>query len=670
MGRVSQVKVCMWILLAAFAAWGDDPQKGSGPTSLKDLSLEELSSIEVTTPSKEPVKAFQTPAAIYVLTGDEIRRSGATTIPAALRLVPGVEVARIDASRWSVGIRGFGSRLTRSVLVMIDERTVYTPLFAGTYWEAQNTLMEDIDRIEVIRGPGGTIWGPNAVNGVINIITKGATQTQGEYAQAGGGNEEQGFAAYRYGGGNGGNLSYRFYGEAFDRGPEYHPDGRNFDDWRGTQAGFRADWRGNGRTSFTLQGDLYAEAEGERVQATTYNPPASYNLDGNASLSGGNLMGRWQRSLSGGGDVQVQAYYDRTNHHELNLADIRDTFDVDFVNHLPFGSRHLVTWGLGLRFSHADNPTVVSGLYFLPETRTDQLYTAFFQDQISLVDERLSLVAGSKALRTNFTGFLFEPSVRLMWTPTARQTIWAAFTHAVRTPSDVEDNFYLSGFVQYTPSGIPLMARFNANGNFASEQMNGWELGYRRLFGEKWLVDIASFYNHYHDLLDEEFAGPTFLEENPPPEHFLLPAQFRNGLRGYTKGVEIAPEWRPARFWRLRGSYSFLHMNLGNSPRSGDVGTIPGIVGSSPQHEGSATSSFSLGKSVQLDLEFRYVSSLLGVPAYSAGDVRLAWRLARYLELTAAGQNLLQPHHPEFAGDPATLVGIKRSGYLSLTWRR
>jgi iron complex outermembrane receptor protein len=265
------------LLIVAPIVKGDSPPPGgpaqTNPAALKILSLEQLSQIEVTTPSKEPVRAFATPSAIYVITGEDIRRSGALNVPEALRLAPGVEVARIDGNKWSIGIRGFGSRLTRSVLVLIDGRTVYTPLFDGTYWEVQNTMMEDIDRIEVIRGPGGTIWGPNAVNGVINIITKDTKDTRGFLASAGGGNEAQGFGNFRYGGGNDKGFNYRFYGMGFTNSPESHSDGRNFDDWRNVQGGFRMDWNENNRDTFTLQGDVYDEVAGESVVATSYTQP-------------------------------------------------------------------------------------------------------------------------------------------------------------------------------------------------------------------------------------------------------------------------------------------------------------------------------------------------------------------------------------------------------------
>jgi iron complex outermembrane receptor protein len=655
---------------------GDQPQQaGAGrmpPAALKTLSLEELSQIEVTTPSKEPVKAFQTPAAIFVITGEDIRRSGATCIPEALRLAPGVEVARIDASTWSIGIRGFGSNLTRSVLVLIDGRTVFTPLFDGTYWDVQDTMMEDIDRIEVIRGPGGTIWGPNAVNGVINVITKSAKETQGTLVSAGGGNVEQGFLNARYGGGNGDGFNYRIYGKGFTRGPEYHQDGQNFDDWRAAKAGFRMDWQAGGRDTLTLQGDVYDEEAGERVEATSYTQPYRQIIDANALLSGENVMARWERVVNGGNDIHLQAYWDRTDRQEANFAEIRNTFDIDFLQRVRLPFHQQVSWGFGARVDPVDDTVVVSGLQFLPLKRTDYLVTGFVQDEIGLVDRRLSLIVGTKLLRTNFTGVGPQPSVRLLWTPSEKQTVWAAFTHALRTPSDSEEDFYLLGYVETLANGTPFFARFNPNTKFAPEQLNGSELGYRRFFGPQLYIDIAGYYNHYHDLFSEDIVGGPSLEDNPSPPHLLLPAQFANGLLAYTKGVEIAPEWRPASFWRLRGSYSYLHMDVYRSADLENVENPATVSGSSPQHQVSVQSAFDLSKRLQLDLAYRYVSALPGqlVSAYSTGDARLGWRFNPQLELSFVGQNLFQPWHVEDGGDPGPLIGIRRSVYARLTWSK
>ncbi len=647
------------------------------PTILKKLSLEELSQIEVTTRSKSPEKAFDSPAAVFVITGEDIRHSGATSIPEALRMAPGVEVARVDSNHWSVGIRGFGTRLNRSVLVLMDGRTVYTTLFDGTYWEVQDTLLEDVDRIEVIRGPGGTVWGPNAVNGVINIITKPAKDTRGGFVSIGGGNLDQGFINARYGGGNDKGFDYRVYERAFTRGPEKHSDGRNFDDWRATQAGFRMDWTGSAAGSFTLQGDIYTEDAGERSSVDGYSGP-SRSVDSNAELAGGNLLARWQKAIRPGNDIQVQVYYDRTKRLEANLSDVRNTFDVDFLQRLRISGRQTITWGVGGRVVPINNDTITSGLAFVPANRTDYLVTGFLQDDISLVQDRLIFTVGTKILQTNFLhGVGWEPSARLAWMPDDNQTLWAAFTHAVRTPSDVEENFYLASY-HVLPNGTPFVARFNANSRFSPEEMNGYELGYRRLLGKQLLFSVSSFYNHYHDLLDQELIGFSFETSQPPgvaepiAPHNLLSAKFGNGLLATTKGIEVTPEWRPTSSWRLRGAYSFLHMNVYKAPGSLDVGSAPGIQGASPDHQVAIESEYDVTKKIQIDLGYRYVGALpaQGVDAYSTGDARVGWRIAPQVELSFVARDLLlQPAHFESAGDGIP-VGIKRSAYAQMTWRR
>jgi iron complex outermembrane receptor protein len=646
-----------------------DAQDSQG--TLKQLSLEELGNIEVSTASKSPKQVWDTPAAIYVITQEDIKRSGATTIPEALRLAPGVEVARIDSNKWSIGIRGFGSRLSRSVLVLIDGRSVYSTLLTGTYWEVQDTVMEDIDRIEVIRGPGGTIWGPNAVNGVINIITKSSKDTHGLLVSAGGGNVEEGFFNARIGGSNGKGLDYRVYAKGFDRGPEQHIDAQKYDRWRAAQGGFRMDWKKSEHDSFTFQGDLYDEGAGESVSLTNYTAPYQQVITGTELLSGGNLLGRWTRTFSEGNDIQVQAYYDRTNRREPNFGDLRNTFDIDYLERFHLGSRHHFSVGLGARESQGHELEVTPGLYFSPAFRTDQLYTAFVQDSITLIPNRLTAEIGTKLLVTNYSGLEPEPSGRLLWTPTATETFWAAVTRAVRTPSDAERDFFLSGFIATLPNGTPFFARFNGNPNFQSELMNGYEIGFRRLVGKSLYVDVAGFFNQYSNLFSEDLIGAPFLENTPAPPHILLPADFGNGLEGSTIGGEIAPEWRPTSFWTLKGSYSYLHMVIKKSPGSLDVGDPASVTGSSPQHQVTTQSSLDLPKRVSFDLTFRYVSALpaQGIHAYSTADARLGWSVGRHLELSVVGSNLFQPSHIEFGSDPGPNVGLRRNVYGKIVWR-
>src|SRR6267154_2187007 len=422
-------RVLHLVLLAGLVpvTWGDATETSEATEGrLTQVSLEQLGQIEVTTASKRPVKVSRTPAAIYVVTQEDINRSGATSIPEALRLVPGVEVARIDSNTWSLGVRGFGSALSRSVLVLIDGRSVYTPLYAGVYWQVQDTLLEDVERIEVIRGPGGTIWGANAVNGVINIITKNAADTHGALVSTTSGNLDQGIGGARYGGDNGNGFHYRIYGKGFIRGHEFHPDGSNFEDWRTGQLGFRVDWGTTSRDAFTLQGDMYKGSDGERVAMSVYSPPAVQVLNGPHDVGGGNLLGRWRRQLDGDSDIQLQAYYDRTSRFSPQLDEIRNTFDLDFLYHFKLKGNQDLLSGVGARWSPDKIIRNFATLDFQPQTETDSIYSWFLQDRISIVQHRLSVTLGSKFEHNNFSGFEFQPNARLLWTPTKHQSVWAA----------------------------------------------------------------------------------------------------------------------------------------------------------------------------------------------------------------------------------------------------
>ena len=643
--------------------------------TLKGLSLEQLGNIEVTSVSKSPVSVTRTPAAVYVITQQDIRRSGSTTLPQALRLAPGVEVAQIDSVKWAVGIRGFEGRLSRAVLVLIDGRSVYSPLFHGVYWEVQDTLMEDIERIEVIRGPGGTIWGPDAVDGVINIITKHTRDTHGALVSAGGGNVNQGMLDMRYGGGNDKNFSYRIYAKGQTTSPEYHPDNNQFDDWRRAQGGFRMDWDITGRDSLTIQGDGYDGADGESVRITTINPPTANVVNQYADLSGANILARWKHILAGGSDVQIQMYYDRVNRVQASQAEYRNTFDFDLVDHLPLGKMHDLIWGFGARLSPADLPTIVPTYVFTPNSRTDQLYSGFAQDEIHIIPDRLSFTLGAKLLHSSFTGFDTEPSGRLLWTPTEHQSVWAAVTRAVRTPSDNEDTLTSTTLRSTSPLAFNVT---EGDGLFTSETVVSYEVGYRQLISPKVSVDLATFYNNY-DHLESLERDPSYVQTSDGETYTVYPFVNRNGIRGSTKGFEIAPSWKPATWWRIQGSYSYLDMALRNSPTGTDTSTVLSTEGSSPRHQFGLQSFLDLKGHMEFSQIFRYVS-LLGaqfapgtnqyVPGYETADVRFAWQASPHVELALNGQNLLQPHHFEYSGDPTSLIGIKRNVFATITWRK
>lgn len=647
----------------------------TAPNNLKQLSLEELGNVEVTTVSKQPQQVQQTPAAIFVITQEDIRRSGATSLPEVLRLAPGVEVARIDADHWSVAIRGFAGQFSKSLLVLIDGRSVYTPLFDGVYWDVQNVMLEDIDRIEVIRGPGGTIWGANAVNGVINIITKNAKDTQGGLVSMGGGNVEQGTGSVRYGGSAGQDFDYRVYGTGTMRGPEYHSDDDPFDEFRMGQMGFRTDWKVDSENTLTVQGDIYSALSGESFQLATFSPPAEIVAQDRADASGGNLLARWQHTTGEGSGIQIETYFDRTNRQDLELGETRDTFDVDYVQHMRVHGDQELTWGLGGRVSPSNYIQISPGVNFLPNKQTDSLYSGFLQYELPIVRDKLTLTAGTKLEHNNFSGFDYQPSVRLLWAPTAHQSFWTAVTRAVRTPSRIDDDVQFDIFIENTPTA-PVYFEILGNPNQKAEQLIGYEAGYRAQVSRTLYLDFTGFYNSYRDLQN---YGPLGLAETAPPLplSLLIVVPYANGIQGNTVGGELAPNWKVTPWWQLRGSYSFLHMGLEDKPGYTDTGDLlTSYEGSSPRDVVSIQSLFDLPKHFELDGTFRHSSALpdqIGLPgqyvkAYSTADVRLGWRGVRGLDFSVVGQNLLQPYHYEFGGDPGPLVGIKRAVYAKITW--
>jgi iron complex outermembrane receptor protein len=656
-----------WQFIGSAAA-ADSKTEPDSDDTLKQLSLAELGNVEVTTTSKEPEQVWRTPAAIYVITQEDIRRSGSTSIPEILRLAPGVEVARIDSDHWSVGIRGFGSQFSKSVLVLIDGRSVYTPLFAGVYWEIQDTLLEDIDRIEVIRGPGGTIWGANAVNGIINIITKSAKETHGGLASLGGGDVDQGIGGSRYGAAIGADFNYRMYAKGFIRGPEFHPDGSNFDHWKTGQLGFRTDWDLTSQDSLTMQGDMYKGLDGERVSVSSYSPPSAFIIDAPHAVSGGNVLGRWRHKYSEKSDLQIQAYYDRTSRFSPQLNEIRDTYDIDLLDHLTLKGNQNFLWGVGARLSPDNIVQKFPTLDFEPHQETDSLYTWFLQDEIPIVSNRLWLTVGSKFEHNNYSGFEVQPNVRLLLTITAHQTLWGAVTRAVRTPSRLDQDLQLTDFLTATP---PIFLRVVGSLGFNSEQLVSSEVGYRTLITGSFYIDIAAFHNAYNDLYGYG-SGTMTVETAPPPARFILQVPVANALKANANGFEVTPDWKPKNWWELKGSYSYLHLVAETKTGFTDPLNVVGSDnGSSPHHQLQMQSLFNLPKRLELDMTFRYVSALPAqmVDAYESGDLRVGWRPSTHWEFSVAGQNLFQPHHVEFGGDANTLVGIERSAVAKITWK-
>ena len=608
-------------------------------SELKKLSLEELMNLEVTTASKRPEKLSDVPSAIQVITGDEIRRSGASSIPEALRLAPNLQVAQVTSHEWAISSRGFNNTAANKLLVLIDGRAVNTPLFAGVFWDVQDTLLADIDRIEVISGPGGTLWGANAVNGIINIITRTAKDTHGLFLEGGAGSELRGFGGIRYGGQITPELHYRVYGKFFDRDSTVFPDGTEGENqWYMGQGGFRLDWDATNDNLVTLQGDLY---DGRIEQ------PGPDDID----VTGGNVLGRWTHTFSDESDFQFQVYYDRTHRDIPGLfAEDLDTYDLDWQHRFPLGERQDIVWGLGYRLidDEVNNSALLS---FLPAEKTFQTYSAFVQDEIVLVEDRLRLTLGSKLEHNDYTGFEVQPSGRFTWTATERQTMWASISRAVRTPSRIDRHFHFP-----SPPVLPGVTNLAGGPDFDSEDLIAYELGYRVQPYSPLSLSVATFYNDYDDLRSVEPSGPTT---------FVI----QNKLGGETYGVELAAMYQVHAWWRVRGGYTFLEKNL--SPKPGSLDPTRGQgEGNDPEQQFLLRSAMTFPGRWEFDATVRYVDTLSAphVPSYIGMDLRLGWSPLKDLELAVVGQNLLDNQHPEF-GMAGTRQEIERSVYGKISWR-
>ena len=662
--------ISLFFLMAQWqwARAAGDPDSQKTAHDLTQLSLEQLGDVKVTTASKEPEEVWQTPAAIYVITQEDIRRSGATSIPEILRLAPGVEVARIDSDHWAIGVRGFGGEFSKSLLVLIDGRSVYSPLFAGVYWQVQDTLIEDIDRIEVIRGPGGTIWGANAVNGIINIITKSAKDTHGTLSPWGGGNIDQGIGGVRFGAASGKGFDYRVYGKGFIRGHEFHPDGVNFDEWRMGQVGFRTDWSNNSRNTFNVQGDMYKGLDGERVEVSLNSPPSAEVINYPPhNTSGGNVITQWRHQFNEHSDIEGRGYFDRTSRFSPQLDETRNTYDLDLLYHFEPTARQDALLGAGTRWSHDDITNIFPTLTFTPPQETDSIYSWFIQDQVGIIPRKLSLILGSKFEHNNRSGFEIQPNGRLMWTPTSHQTVWGAVTRAVRTPSRLDQDLQLTDFLVVAPP--PIFLRVVGSKSFRSEHLLGTEVGYRALVSRNLYLDLSTFRNDYNDLYGYG-PGSEFVEASPAPAHIILQEPLANALKGDTSGGEIAPDWKPAEWLQLKGSYSYLHLYVHDKPGFTDDQNTVSDNGSSPHHQAIVQALFNIPGGFELDPTYRFVSSLPAqkVANYNTGDVRFGWRSQHSWEMSVVGRNVMQPHHAEFGSDVDTIVGIKRDVFATIKW--
>ncbi|HEX3624195.1 MAG TPA: TonB-dependent receptor [Verrucomicrobiae bacterium] len=653
-GGGKAIFTAMVVLMAVASTFGQDATTNSPLSQLADMDITNLFDIKVSIVSPNaPETIPQTPAAVSVVSAKDIERSGAQNYPQALRLVPGMNVAQLDSSQWAVSSRGFSDVFANKLLVMQDGCSIYTPLFSGVFWDVQGTLLQDIDQIEVVRGPGATIWGANAMNGVINIITKSAADTQGLLASGGGGAQQRGFAGARYGGAINSNAFYRVYATYQNHDSTVLSDGSDANNsWQLARAGFRTDWNPTDRNLFTFQGDGYAGWINQVFDE--FNPtilPTFTTTNGEVmKVSGANGLGRWTHTISDTSNFKLQAYYDYTARYANNLFDEqRHTFDLDFKHQFALGTRNNVVWGMGYRItsdSEGNNPTIA----FYRESQAVNLYSAFVQNELTIVPDHLSLTVGSKFEQNDYTGFDFQPSARLLWTPTEHHTFWASVSRAVRTPSRAEESVILTQAIPVPPpSPFPYApATILGTNTFKNENMIAYEIGYRAQPIKNLSFDVDAYWNHYNDLRSEAPVSQTVV-------------YLANNIHGNAYGGEISLTWRILDWWRLQPSYSYLKTSLHVNTVNGytDNYSVGLDEGSSPQHQFMIRSSMDLPHDITFDTALRFVDKLefpqpspvastITVPDYFELDARLAWRINKNWEVAVIGQNMLHDRHSEF----------------------
>jgi iron complex outermembrane receptor protein len=616
-------------------------QRGAGaPTrALRDLSLEELGDIEVTSVSKTAEPLSEAAAAIYVITHDDIMRSGASSLPEMLRLAPNLQVAQVSANVYAISARGFNDTTANKLLVLIDGRSVYTPLFSGVFWDMQAVLPEDIDRIEVISGPGATLWGPNAVNGVINVITRTSSDTAGLLVTVEPGDFEDA-ARLRYGGSLGNSVTWRGYGIGFrrDRTVSLNDVPRD-DSWHNLQGGGRVDWS-RGADALTVQGDINGGQIDQRVPA-------------DQQLAGRNLLGRWTRRSDQGSQLQVQAYYDFSRRLiPGGSGDRVSVYDLDIQHEFALGQHHRMVWGGGYRASRDAFINPPTGGYFSPTSRTLTVGSLFVQDTIALPDD-VELTLGTKIEGNSYTGFNAMPSGRLSWRLSERQLLWAAVSRAVRTPARVDRDLYQTAGSIVVVGGGP---------TFTDEAVTASELGFRAEMPARMSVSVSSFYNGYRRLRTIELSPSGTVPAMLGGRSGFLPATFVNNMRGYTYGAELWGDYAVTNRWRLTAGYNVMRKRLSLAADSLDVGGIA-AAGNDPTYQVSFRSALDLPANLQLDLRMRRVAALPSpaVPGYGEADLRVAWQVRKGVELSLAGVNLLHERHQEFGTAAEALRHVKAS---------
>jgi len=667
--RIQSGLISLTLIFLMTGCWSNSMLQTNGRDrdDLTELPFEELINIEFITVFKKRAKIFEAPAAVYAISHENIRRAGATNITDILRTVPGIQVSQHDAHSSAITSRGF-SGLSRGIsgqfanklLVLNDGRSIYTPLFSGVSWAAQDVLLADTERIEVIRGPGASLWGANAVNGIINIISKNAKDTQGGLVDAGIGTEQKALSHFRYGGNLGGNNYFRVFGKYLEVDNLVDSTGTTTaDGWHVLRGGFRIDSHLASNKMLTFEGEIYDGELGQTYNLVLSNEsPVREEFNSKTKISGGHILGRWKHSFSNSSDLEFQAYFDRVKIQEAVVRGRIHTYDFDFHHRFALNARQEMIWGAGYRLI-SDKFDSTFGFSLNPPSRKTHLLSTFLQNETTLIPKHLRLTIGSKFERNDYTGFEFQPSIRLLLTPNKQNALWTAASRAVRTPSRGENDARI--VLDASGPEPNIFTVVFGNRDFEPEKLLALGAGYRHRPTRDLILDFATFYNHYDNLRTEE---PAVLFREP--SGIVVPLNLANYMTGKTLGFEAAADWRVLGNWRVRAAYSHLKIDLTIEPQSQDT-FAEVIEEQSPRNQFFVSSLLEPNKVLELDFRFRYVDSLpsLGVPSYATLDLRFGWHVTDNFDFSVIGQNLLQKQHAESSSSLTMENRTLQSGTLA-----
>jgi iron complex outermembrane recepter protein len=690
--------VFLVFLLSSPQAWSRTPQAWQQPQTQQDpparqatqdasfpqkdltsTSIEDLMNVEVTSASKKEQKLSKVAAAIFVITQEDIRRSGATNIPDLLRMVPGMDVAQIDGSTWAIGSRGFNQQFSNKLLVLVDGRSVYSQTFSGVFWDTLDIPLFDIERIEVIRGPGGTIWGANAVSGVISIFTKKAAETKGMLVETGGGTTEQGFGTVQYGASAGKNTDFRVYANYFNQSHLLDLGGQSgADGWHRLRSGFRMDSSLSPKDSLMFEGDVSVGREGEfgfelpSVTSLGFVPVAE-----EISLADGSLETVWNHTYSDTSNSSLQFSYAQHRRDDPLNPELRNTYDLDYNHQFSWGSRQEIVWGLGYRYTNdriGGSLTVAMN----PPNRALQLFDSFVQDEIAIVPERLFLTVGSKLEHNDYTGFEVMPNVRASWSLSDHHMIWVAVSRALRAPSRNDTNLVLNIGSSPGPGGMPILLRLLGNPQFQDEQLIAYEAGYRTMISKRFSIDLAAYFNDWSHVQSTEPSG-TFFESGPAPAHEVQTLTYENLIHGENHGFEIVGNLKVTDRWSISMGYAPEEAHMHADPSSADTETVPFLQGATPNWPIQLRSHVDLRRDLAWDVSTYFLDALdnqgpLGnvrIASYTRLDTQITWKVAEQCSVSLVGQNLLKDHHMEFEDVNGSMQSseIKRSAYAKITWQ-